>query len=229
MQQQVNRIIDDIDAGKATEENLIDALPGGRLEGAHLARTSKLHYLYALLAVIGYFLLGLFLLRAEDSHPWQLLLVGLFTGTFGIVFLLIAQFLASFAQGFILMRGHPIIMLIFWIAWAIGFSYRAALDPSYGFFASLLGFTFGVGLCEEVCKALPLLSYYRRPGATSWHKACTWGFSSGVGFGIAEAIMQRQSLQRFAGRQSLHRCSVSALALHAMWAVSTAIHPRHPT
>src|SRR5262249_20700125 len=156
--------------------------------------------------------------------------VGLFTGTFGIVFLLIAQFLASFAQGFILMRGHPVIMLIFWIAWAIGFSYRAALDPSYGFFASLLGFTFGVALCEEVSQALPLLSYYRRPGATSWHKACTWGFSSGVGFGIAEAIMYSGShYNGLLGVSHYIVRFVSCIMLHAMWAVSTAmfIH-RHP-
>lgn len=33
---------------------------------------------------------------------------------------------------------------------------RAALDPNNDLFLSLLGFTFGVSLCEEVCKAPPL-------------------------------------------------------------------------
>jgi RsiW-degrading membrane proteinase PrsW (M82 family) len=229
-QPQIERILDDIDNGKATEDKLFEALPGGKIQGAHVPRNSKMHYLYFLLAAGCYFLLGLFLLRAEDSHPWQLLLVGLFTGTFGIAFLLLAQFLASVAQGFILYRGHPVILLIFWVAWAIGFSYRAALDPSNGFVASLLGFTFGVGLCEEVCKALPLISYYRRPGATSWHKACTWGFSSGVGFGLAEALMY--SGNHYNGLLPVGHYVVrfvSCVTLHAMWAVSTAmfIH-RHP-
>jgi RsiW-degrading membrane proteinase PrsW (M82 family) len=230
VQARIERLRDEVDSGNAEIETLIDALPNGRLEGAHLSRTSKLHYVYGLLAIGCYFLLGLFLLRAEDSHPWQLLLIGLFTGTFGIAFLLLAQFLASVATGFTLISGNPIIMLIFWVAWAIGFSYHAALDPSFGFFSSLLGFTFGVGLCEEVCKALPLLSYYRRPGATSWHKACTWGFSSGVGFGIAEAIMY--SGNHYNGILPVSHYVVrfvSCITLHAMWAVSTAmfIH-RHP-
>ncbi len=230
VQARIEKIAADMVNDKAEFETLIDALPNGRLEGAHLPRTSKLHWLYGLLAVGCYFLLGLFLLRAEDSHPWQLLLIGLFTGTFGVAFLLLAQFLANVASGFIFVGGNPIIMLIFWIAWAIGFSYRAALDPSYGFFPSLLGFTFGVGLCEEVCKALPLISYYRRPDATSWHKACTWGFSSGVGFGIAEAIMY--SGNHYNGVLPVSHYIVrfvSCVTLHAMWAVSTAmfIH-RHP-
>ena len=48
-------------------------------------------------------------------------------------------------------------------------------DGSHCFIGSVLGFTFGVGLCEEVCKALPLLWLYRRPSAQSWRGAFLWG------------------------------------------------------
>ncbi|HEV8059656.1 MAG TPA: PrsW family glutamic-type intramembrane protease [Gemmataceae bacterium] len=224
VQERIVKVISDANEGKAGEEAIFAELPGGRIEGAHLSRKSKLHYLYGLLAIGCYFILGLLLLRDEDSHPWHLLLVGLFTSTFGILFLLLAQFLASATQGFILFRGNIVVLAIFWIAWAIGFSYRAALDPSYGFLASFMGFTFGVGLCEEVCKALPIITYYRRSGGTSWHKALTWGFSSGVGFGVAEAIMYCGNHYNGVLPPGAYVVRfVSCVTLHAIWAVSTAL------
>lgn len=229
-QQRIEKVLSDMDDGKAADDALFAELPDGRIEGAHLPRKTMIHYLYGLVAAGCYFVLGLFLLRSEDTHPWQLFLIGLFTGTFGIVFLLIAQFLAAATQGMIVFRGNVIVMVIFWVAWAIGFSYRAALDPNTGFVASFLGFTFGVGLCEEVCKALPILTYYRRPGEASWHKACTWGFSSGVGFGIAEAIMYSGNQYNGVSPLSVYLVRfVSCVTLHAIWAVSTAlfIH-KHP-
>jgi RsiW-degrading membrane proteinase PrsW (M82 family) len=224
VKERIAKVLGDLEEGKGSEEELFAELPGGRIEGSHLPHKTIMHWVYALLAAGCYFLLGLFLLRDEDSHPWHLLLIGLFTGTFGILFLLLAQFLAGATQNFIMFRGNIVVLALFWIAWAIGFSYRAALDPSNGFIASLLGFTFGVGLCEEVCKALPLLTYYRRPGDASWHKACTWGFSSGVGFGIAEAIMYSGSHYNGVSPASVYLVRfISCITLHAIWALSTAL------
>ena len=79
--------------------------------------------------------------------------------------------------------------LLFYVVKFIGFSYRCAEDPSNGFLLSFIGFTMGVGLCEELVKAVPLLWHFKTYGTMSWRAACLWGFASGVGFGVAEGIM----------------------------------------
>ena len=65
---------------------------------------------------------------------------------------------------------------------------------------SFLGFTAGVGFCEEVCKAIPLLVYYREPNKQTWRGAFLWGLASGVGFGVAEGIMTSRNCCCFCSR-----------------------------
>jgi RsiW-degrading membrane proteinase PrsW (M82 family) len=213
-----------VEEGKAEPDELIDALPGGRVEGAHLPRKAFAHYLYGLLAAGGFFLLAVLLVPAEDGRPLPLLLIGLFTGTAGILLLLLAQFLAEWTQGRIFVSGNIFLLALFWIAWAVGFSYRAALDPETGFLSSFLGFTFGVGLCEEVCKALPLIWYYRSAERPSWRDACAWGFASGVGFGIAEAVMYSGNHYNGIAPWGTYVVRfVSCVALHALWSAAVAL------
>ena len=71
----------------------------------------------------------------------------------------------------------------------IGFSYRCALDPNNGFLASFFGFTFGVGLCEEVCKAFLLLVHFKGKGSLNYEGAFAWGLACGVGFGVSEGAV----------------------------------------
>lgn len=205
------------------EEDLFSALPGGRIEGAHLPRHTFRHYLYAVLAAAAFFALGIFLVRGEDSHPWSILLCGVFTGTAGIAILLLAQLLAALTQGHILVSTNPIIMVIYWVAWAIGFSYSVAADPEYGFLATFFGFTFGVGFCEEVCKALPLIVYYKSRGTPVWHDACARGFASGAGFGIAEALLYSGRYNGLATYDVYLVRFISCIALHIIWSLSTAL------
>jgi RsiW-degrading membrane proteinase PrsW (M82 family) len=224
VQERVGHVVQAMQEGKADENDLFAALPEGRFAGSHLPRKTFVHFLYGLAAALGFFVFGIFMLRSDESHPWHLPLIGLFTGTVGIVFLFIAQILATWSQGHFLISRNIFILVIFWIAWAIGFSYRAALDPSNGFISSFLGFTFGVGLCEEVCKALPLIAYYRRPGNASWHQACSWGFASGAGFGVAEAIMYSGNFYNGISTSGIYIVRfVSCVALHAIWSVSVAL------
>ncbi len=223
VQGRVTQIAMRMEEGQADFDELINALPGQRVEGAHLAKGSYLHYLYALLAAAAFFTLGLFLVPSEDGKPLQLLLLGLFTGTVGIVLLLIAQFLAAATQGHLLISRNPIILIIYYVAYAIGFSYRVANDPDFGFAASFFGFTFGVGLCEEVCKALPLIFYYRTAERPSWRTACAWGFASGVGFGVAEAILYAHSYNGVTTAGLYVVRFVSCIALHAIWSTSSAL------
>lgn len=206
------------------EEELFKVLPDSRIEGAHLGRTSYRHYLYGFVAAGAFFLLGVFLVRAEDSHPWSILLSGVFTGTAGIVILLLAQLFAAVTQGHILVSGNPVILVIFWVAWAIGFSYSVVSNPDYGFLATFFGFTFGVGFCEELCKALPLIIYYKGRRNPRWHDGCAIGYASGAGFGIAEALLYSGNQYNGIATYDVYLVRfISCVALHIIWSLSTAL------
>ena len=112
----------------------------------------------------------------------------------GVLLLIGFQYAAEWTQGQI-MIGFGIRTLIFYIVKFIGFSYNCANDPRNGFLLSFFGYTLGVGLCEEICKAIPLLVRFQqlegssRNSSNTWQTACLWGMASGIGFGIAEEIL----------------------------------------
>jgi len=204
-------------------DGLFDVLPGGRIEGAHLSRRSWVHWLYAL-ASATVFLVALKLLFESGKATFkQVLLIGLCTATFGIFFLICVQWIAAVTQGLVI-YGRSIVVIFFYIVKFIGFSYRAALDPETGFWMSFLGFTFGVGLCEELTKALPVMFSFRGGGKLGWRGARMWGLASGVGFGVAEGIMYSSSHYNgvAGGDVYLVRFS-SCVALHAVWGAMAGI------
>lgn len=205
-------------------ENLIDALPGGRLTGAHLARRTITHWIYAAVASIAFWVLFMFLFPAEKKNPAHVFMIGLFTGTIGIVLLLFAQFLAGATQGFYLSRGSLPILLIFYIAKFIGFSYASANDPDSNLWLSFIGFTCGVGLCEELAKALPVLAHFRKYPTLGWRGACLWGLASGVGFGVSEGIMYSANYYNGISPVGIYVVRyVSCVVLHAIWSASIGI------
>jgi RsiW-degrading membrane proteinase PrsW (M82 family) len=135
---------------------------------------------------------------------------------------------AEFTQGFWL-RGRGIITLIFYILKFIGFSYRSALDPDSNFFLSFMGFTCGVGFCEELAKALPMLRHYRTEGKLGWRAACMMGLASGIGFGVSEGITYASDFYNGYSTGGIYVVRfVSCVALHAIWsaAVGIAIYNR---
>ena len=205
-------------------DGLIAAMPGGRLDDdAHLPRETVRHYIYAGVSAFVFwgFLLAMF--ARESARPGHLLLVGLFTATLGIVFLLGVQYVAAATQG-VWLRGRSPLLILFYIVKFIGFSYAAAEDPGTGFPLSFLGFTFGVGLCEELCKALPLVVYYRRNPRMGWRAACLWGLASGAGFGVSEGIMYSARSYNGVATSGIYVVRfVSCVALHALWTATVAI------
>jgi RsiW-degrading membrane proteinase PrsW (M82 family) len=222
VQPQVEQLMAD-EAASLTD--VFNAFPGHRLDGAHLAKDSWAHWLYALLAAGAFFALTLAAFPrgpADDTKPQHLLYVGLFTGTAGILFLLGVQFAADASQG-VWIRGRGIVVLIFYIVKFIGFSYRAALGDT-NFLLSFLGFTCGVGLCEELVKAAPLLWHYRRKATLDWRGACRWGFISGVGFGISEGISYSSDYYNGVAGPGIYVVRfVSCVTLHAVWSASAGI------
>lgn len=206
-----------------SKEDLLAALPDGKIEGAHLAYNTWVHWLYATLAAAGFFSLLMLMFPPGTAKPAHLLAVGLFTGTIGIVFLLAVQFIADMSQG-LWFRGGGRAVILLLIVKFIGFSYNAALNPQNGFLLSFLGFTCGVGLCEEICKALPVLSQFLGRSGLSWRGACLWGLASGVGFGISEGIMYSSSHYNGISPASAYIIRfISCVGLHAIWSASVGI------
>jgi len=212
----------DGDAG-LSRDGLLSALPERRIEGAHLSAGSWLHWLYALAAAAMFWGVILALFERGEATPRQLLAIGARTATVGILLLLGFQLLAGMAQG-LWMRGGGLLMLVFYIIKFIGFSYEAAFDPQNGFWVSFLGFTLGVGLCEEFVKALPLYLKVRRGERLSWRAACVLGLASGVGFGVAEGIMYAGGHYNGIAKLDLYFVRfLSCVALHAIWTASVAL------
>src|SRR5262249_29233831 len=172
-----------LDGKELSLDELILLFPEQRLEGAFLPRKTWWHWVYGLLAAAGFLSATMLLFPLDDVRPAHLFFVGLFTGTIGLVLLLIIQVIAAWTSGRLLISRNIIFTIIYGIAFGIGFSYRSALDPDTNFVVSLLGFTLGVGLCEEACKAIPLIWHFRTQGTLSWRAAAALGFASGPGFG----------------------------------------------
>ncbi|MGH7174482.1 MAG: PrsW family glutamic-type intramembrane protease [Gemmataceae bacterium] len=223
VQLQIIDMIDKIEKGEASRDDLFAVLPEHKLSGALLSHGSFAHWGFAAGATVLFMTFFLLLSSQKTAEPHHLLGMGLFTATVGILLLLLLQVLADLSQG-IWLHGGNIVVVIFYIVKLIGYSYRAALDSSNGFFLSFVGYTLGVGFCEEVCKALPLLWHYRNPSEQRWRTAFLWGLASGAGFGISEGVLySSRHYNGISGADMYVVRFISCVALHALWTGSVAI------
>jgi protease PrsW len=189
-----------------TLDQVISAFPGKKLDQqAFHSRDTTLHYAYAMIAS-GVFL-GLFFCFFSPGtfKAWQLVLVGLFTGTFGIAGLLIVH---EFG--------------VFTILVHVGM--LPGEDKMSDFLACWAGFTFGVGLIEEACKIIPLFVLYQYKRSITWRTAVMWGLASGVGFGVNEGILYSETFYNgIAPAMQYVVRFVSCVALHAIWSASAGL------
>ena len=207
-----------------SRDDLIRALPGQRIEGALLPLGSHLHWAMAAAAAAAFLGLMAPMFRPGEVRPWQLLRVGAFTGTVGIIFLLAAQRLADLSREMPGFYGPTILILLLWVVRLIGLSYDLADHPGSNLVLSLLGFTFGVGLCEELCKAIPVIRQFRRAGEIAWRDACLLGLASGVGFGISEGITYSSRHYNGVDLPVLYLVRfASCVGLHALWSGAAGI------
>jgi RsiW-degrading membrane proteinase PrsW (M82 family) len=206
--------------GGGSLDDLLERLPGRKLDGAFLPRNSSWHWLFALVSVAAYMTFFMLLASDRSARSWHLLGVGAFVGTFGIVLLLIVQVLSMIGP----VGGNGLVAIVITVLSLIGLSYRAALDPDIGFVGSFLGFTFGVGLCEELVKALPLFLLYRFGTKQNWRGAFLWGLAAGAGFGVSEGIMYSSDFYNGITGPGVYIVRfVSCVALHAVWTGSVGI------
>lgn len=217
-------------ASKSDKADVVGALSmafmvkhSGLKPAAFLTENTWAHWGLGALAAAAFLLYFCFAYPRGNARVSSLLKVGAFTGTVGIVLLLTVQFLSGLATR-VRLHGRGILVAIWLILAAIAFSYAAADDPDNGFLLSFLGFTAGVGLLEELCKALPVVYHYRHGGDLGWRGACLWGLVSGAGFGVSEGIMY--SARYYNGEAALGMYVVrfvSCVAMHAAWAGAAAI------
>ena len=197
--------------------------PAHQLDGAFLPADTYWHWGFAL-ASCGVFL-SLFMVMwpGKESRVAALLTTGVITGTIGILLLLGFQWVAFSTDG-VMVRGRGIGVLLFYIVKFVGFSYRCALDGNSGFLPSFFGFTFGVGLCEELCKALPVAFYLTRPGNRTFREVCLVGLASGVGFGVSEGITYSSEYYNGIHDPWIYVIRfLSCVSLHAIWAGGVAL------
>jgi RsiW-degrading membrane proteinase PrsW (M82 family) len=204
-------------------EQFVQALPGQRLEGALLPRKALGHWFAAALAAVLFWEFILIVQPMGNSTSRQLWAVGIFTGTVGVLTLLLFQVVAALTllPG---LRGGCIGTVVLGVFKLISYSYRAAVDPSSGFFLSAVGFTFGVGLCEELVKAWPVLWHFRRSGTLDVRGAVVWGLASGIGFGVSEGITYASDFYNGVSSGGVYLVRfISCVGLHAVWSASVAI------
>jgi RsiW-degrading membrane proteinase PrsW (M82 family) len=215
--------MDDMASGIVSVDEALESLPGDRLPGAHLARRSVMHWGYAAVSASVFLVIILCIFPTGSANPIHLLLAGCFTATLGIVLLLVVQLLAAVAHA-LPVGGRGLLSGLIYLLKFIGFSYQAALDPHSNFLKSFLGFTCGVGLCEEFCKALPLIFSQRHFPHLAWRGACLWGMATGAGFGVSEGISYSSQFYNgiASGDVYLMRFA-SCVALHVVWSASLAI------
>ncbi len=190
-------------------EETLARIPGKKIDGAWLARDSALPWSFAFAAAVVF--LGAFrLVVPRGRATWrQLLAVGTFTGTVGIFILLAFQVGAMFQTT---------------LGAIIGIMYIAATHPGSGFWACMIGMTFGVGLCEELCKSTPLIWRFRRASGLDVRGAAAWGMASGIGFGISEGVHYATESYNGLAAGSLYLVRfLSCVPLHGAWAGTAAI------
>jgi RsiW-degrading membrane proteinase PrsW (M82 family) len=183
----------------ATVDDLLKILPGRRLDGlAHLPRDSQQHWVYAGASAGAFFVLVGVWMAWRVAPAWQLVLVALFTASFGIAILLLMQDL-------------------------LGHGYQLLLTGDKTFLVNMIGFLV-VGLTEELSKALPVIFYLRTFKSANWRGACLWGMASGVGFGIAEGVLYAREMYNGVAPASVYLIRfASCVTLHAVWSASVGI------
>ncbi len=204
-------------------DDLCAQLPGDRIPGAHLARQSSIHWVYAGFALFSYWGLLCFFRRNSSASPGRLFWTIILTGTVGIILLLMFQTLAL-SMSDMRIRGRGIIGLILLLIKFIGYSYVCALDPDSSLLGSMMGFTCGVGFCEELCKALPIIIYLRNAEKSNWQGAFLMGLASGIGFGVSEGVEYSASHYNGVATGGIYFVRfMSCVALHAVWASGVAL------
>jgi len=191
----------------------VAAYPSHRIDGAAFSIHTSVHWAIALLTALIFWEFILVIQPMGNSTSRQLWAVGIFTGTIGILMLIIVTITGALAA----VLDIPVLKYL-------GYSYFAATRPDTGFVASMIGFTVGVGFLEELCKALPLYWHYRRSATLDARGAVVWGLATGIGFGVSEGISYSGNFYNGISGGGIYIVRfISCVSLHAIWSATVAI------
>jgi protease PrsW len=102
-------------------------------------------------------------------------------------------------------------------------SFLYALTESKNIFLQFIGFIFGVGVTEEIIKALPLLYIIRTAKEPLIPQTMVYyGLISGIGFGVLEGVQYQTTVNTELGYNAAFFMNIARLTclpfLHAIWA-----------
>ncbi|MFT3880315.1 MAG: PrsW family glutamic-type intramembrane protease [Gemmatales bacterium] len=198
-------------------EEVLQVLPDKKIQGAWLPLYSKWHYYFTGIAAVVYLLLLGILLPKGFSKFHVKVFIAFFTGTAGMALLFLIQSIAlSRAAG----GGGGLFGLIFAL---IGIAYNVGDNPDIGFMPLLLANIFGVGLCEELIKALPVFVYFMGRKRIRWHECCAIGMASGLGFGLVEAFTYGQMYHGLFDQMTYWTRFVSCVVSHGVSTAAAAL------
>jgi tetratricopeptide (TPR) repeat protein/RsiW-degrading membrane proteinase PrsW (M82 family) len=237
----ISQLPDNLSSLDEVIDNVIYQLPDHKIKGAALPRDTNAHFIIAFVSWLCWMVFFSIVLSSSSNGEIRAILSSilssLFTAIFGILILLAIQWLAlkiyieiSKIAGVDIWKGLWMALKsskggflgIFLFLYSIGFSYYSALDPDSGFIESFIGFTFGVGLCEELVKLIPVVWLMKKASKKGeiLHLSgiLLVGLASGVGFGVAEGIMySAQFYNGIHGWDVYWVRFVTCVALHSTW------------
>jgi RsiW-degrading membrane proteinase PrsW (M82 family)/DNA-directed RNA polymerase subunit RPC12/RpoP len=204
--------------GQASLDDVISHFPNKKLKTAWLPRDTDMHYYIAVVAAAGFIFFICTCLPKGFSRVPILLIIGSFTGIIGTGILLIIQSISMTGWGLILAGPYAIIIFM------IGIAYRLLLNPDINFVIALASYTFGVGLLEEVIKAIPIFVIFMGRSRMRWHECCAVGMATGAGFGISEGVVYSSSMYNGLAEMQMYLVRfISCVMLHAIWSASSAL------
>jgi RsiW-degrading membrane proteinase PrsW (M82 family) len=178
--ERANKVFQAYKRDEADYEEVLELLPNHRVVGAWRPYYSRWHLYLTLGATLAYVLLLGFLFPEGYSRYHVKLGVMLFTATFGVALLFAVQAIALSGKGAAFGPFGFFFVLI-------GIAYNISNMPDVSFGTLLLANTVGVGLLEELVKAMPVFMLLMYRTKLRWFECAALGMASGLGFGLAEA------------------------------------------
>jgi tetratricopeptide (TPR) repeat protein len=240
----ISQLPDNLSSLDEVIDYVIYQLPDHKIKGAALPLDTNAHFIIALVSWLLWIIFLSAAFSSSSNGEIRAILSSLFTAILGILILLAIQWLALKIYKSEIWKALGMserdswkalriagkcekgvlcaFLRIFLILYSIGSSYYSALDPDSGFIESFIGFTFGVGLCEELVKLIPVVWLVEKASIKEeklhLSEILLVGLASGVGFGVAEGIMySAQFYNGIHGWDVYWVRFVTCVALHSTW------------
>ena len=180
------------------------------------------HWVLAALAIVLFLRLFRLCFELGSANLLHLLGVGVITATAGILFVIGLQLLAGLTDGWILTRGHPLILLVFYLLKFISYCYEAIDDTALAFSESALFYLFR-RLDRRTGQGMPPLIKMPATANSTGAKRVLGGWRAGPGLALPRGLCTGAVLQRQFVSRNLWIRFLSCVGLHAIWAAAVGL------